>query len=159
MGQRAASSSSALPRFLLSLSASSTSSQQQLHGPPSSPNSACPSTSQDSIELVAIRQHSWSNSHNLLTAAAPAAPRVVRHKRASISLPVVAAPSSSSTSGPKEEKTASLEKNKHLGLGRRSRSSTTSLACSTVSTTDSLGKGMTPAERQNKANQVWRGYW
>ncbi|UKZ60748.1 uncharacterized protein TrAtP1_002020 [Trichoderma atroviride] len=162
MGQRAASSSSALPRFLLSLSASSTSSQQQLHGPPS-PNSACPSTSQGSIELVAIRQHSWSNSNNLLTAAAAAAalaaPRVVRHKRASLSLPVVAAPPSSSTSGPEEEKIASLEKNKHPGPGRRIRSSTTSLACSTVSTTDSLGKGMTPAERQNKANQVWRGYW
>ncbi|PNP41664.1 hypothetical protein TGAMA5MH_06451 [Trichoderma gamsii] len=163
MGHRAASSSSALPRFLLSLSASSTSSQQQLHGPPLSPDSACQSTGQDSIELVAVRHQSWSNSNNLLTAAAAsaAAPRVVRHKRASLSLPVVATPSSSSTSVPEEEKIASLERDKHLGLGlgRRSRSSTTSLACSTVSATDSLGKGITPAERQNKANQVWRGYW
>jgi hypothetical protein len=44
-------------------------------------------------------------------------------------------------------------------LALRSRSSSTSLACSANSTTDSLGKGMTPIERQNKANQVWRGYW
>ncbi|KAK1252481.1 hypothetical protein MKX08_003668 [Trichoderma sp. CBMAI-0020] len=162
MGHRAASSSSALPRFLLSLSASSTSSQQQLHGPPSSPDSACPSTSQDSIELVAIRQHSWSNSNNLLTAAAAAAaPRVVRHKRASLSLPIVAAPSSAPTSGPQEEKIASSEKDKQRGgLVRRGRSSTTSLACSTVSTTDSLRKekkfkmaSRIPLTKQQK----WRG--
>ncbi|KAH0497297.1 hypothetical protein TgHK011_004612 [Trichoderma gracile] len=24
---------------------------------------------------------------------------------------------------------------------------------------DSLGRGMTLTERQNKSNQVWRGYW
>ncbi|KAL7894574.1 hypothetical protein HDV63DRAFT_211683 [Trichoderma sp. SZMC 28014] len=155
MGQRAASSSSALPRFLLSLSASSTSTQQQLH----SPNSACQSTGQDSIELVAITHHPWSNSNSNSLVTAAAAPRVARHKRASLSLPVAAAPTSSSTAVPEEEKTASLERDKHPGPVRRSRSSTTSLACSTASTTDSLGKGMTPAERQSKANQVWRGYW
>lgn len=156
MVQRAASSSSALPRFLLSLSASSTTSQQP-HGPPSSlppPDSARQSTSQDSIELVAVRHHSWSNSnHNNNPPAA--APRISRHKRASPSLPVVV-PSSASIA---KENTAPLEGDKDLGFRGRSRSSTTSLACSTSSTTDSLGKGMTVAERQNKANQVWRGYW
>ncbi|GFP53048.1 hypothetical protein TASIC1_0002023200 [Trichoderma asperellum] len=157
MVQRAASSSSALPRFLLSLSASSTSSQQP-HGPPSSlppPDSARQSTSQDSIELVAVRHHPWSNSNHDNNPSA-AAPRISRHKRASPSLPVVVP---SATSIVTKENTAPLEGDKDLGFRGRSRSSTTSLACSTSSTADSLGKGMTVAERQNKANQVWRGYW
>ncbi|KAL6830226.1 hypothetical protein V8C40DRAFT_273861 [Trichoderma camerunense] len=97
MVQSSASSALALPRFLLSLSASSTSSQQ-LHGPAneadacsriapaSPPDSACRSTSQD-IELVAL--HPW----NLNTPSAAAVPRIVKHKRASLSLPAVSSPS------------------------------------------------------------------
>ncbi|KAL6871369.1 hypothetical protein J3F83DRAFT_660016 [Trichoderma novae-zelandiae] len=153
MFQRSASSSSALPRFLLSLSASSTPSQQQLHGPAneadacsrivpaSPPDSACHSTSQD-IELVAI--HTWDRP-------SAAAPRVVKHKRASPSLPAA-----SPFALPERRNSASLG-DEDLGLTSRHRSA--SLDLSADSTADSLGRGMTPAERQTKANQVWRGYW
>ncbi|UKZ47668.1 hypothetical protein TrVGV298_001893 [Trichoderma virens] len=152
MVQRSASSSSALPRFLLSLSASSTSSQQ-LHGPAnnvdarsrivpaSPPDSACRSTSQD-IELVAL--HPWNNP-----SAAAATPRIVKHKRASLSLPAV------SPSALPERKSASGDKDIRLA----SRGSSASLGLSAASTTDSLRRGMTPIERQNKANQIWRDYW
>lgn len=150
MVQRSASSSTALPRFLLSLSASSTSSQQ-LHGPAnnadacsrivpaSSPDSACQSTSQD-IELVAI--HTWGNP-------SAAAPRIIKHKRASLSLPALP------PSALPERKSAPGDKDLRLA----SPGSTASLEFLAGSTTDSLSRGMTPIERQNKANQVWRSYW
>ncbi|KAL7926734.1 hypothetical protein ACQKWADRAFT_148396 [Trichoderma austrokoningii] len=135
MAQPAASSSS-LPRFLLRLSASSTSSPPQLH------DSACQSTG---IELVAIRHRSpWSNST-----------RLIEHKP----LPAVeAAPSPSSSASHSEE-------NEQLGLEQRSRStSTTDLLglqqrSRGTSTTNLPAKGMTPAERQHEATQVWRSYW
>ncbi|KAL7916335.1 hypothetical protein GGI35DRAFT_34233 [Trichoderma velutinum] len=151
MVQPSASSASALPRFLLSLSASSTSSQQ-LHGPAndadacsrivpaSPPDSACRSTSQD-IELVAL--HPWTNP------SAVAAPRIVKHKRASLSLPAV------SPSALPERKSALADKDLQLA----SRRSSASLELSAALTTDSPKRGMTPIERQNKANQIWRGYW
>ncbi|KAL7947853.1 hypothetical protein V8C42DRAFT_267120 [Trichoderma barbatum] len=151
MVQRSASSSSALPRFLLSLSASSTSSQQ-LHGPTnnadarsridpaSPPDSACRSTSQD-IELVAL--HPWDNP-------SAAAPRLVKHKRASLSLPAV-----SPSALPGRRKSALADKDIRL----TSRGSSASLDLSPGLTADSPRRGMTPIERQNKANQIWRGYW
>ncbi|KAL7788690.1 hypothetical protein V8C37DRAFT_418290 [Trichoderma ceciliae] len=140
MVQRAASSSTALPRFLLSLSASSTSSRR-LQGPAnnngicsriapaSPPDSAYQSTIQG-IELVAIR--TWSNP-------SAAVPRITKHKPSAIP----------------ERKSASTDKDLRL----TSCSSTTSLACSASSTTDPLSRGMTAIERQDKANQVWRGCW
>ncbi|KAL5083618.1 hypothetical protein Trisim1_001260 [Trichoderma cf. simile WF8] len=157
MVQSSASSALALPRFLLSLSASSTSSQQ-LHGPAneadacsriapaSPPDSACRSTSQD-IELVAL--HPW----NLNTPSAAAVPRIVKHKRASLSLPAVSSPSALP-----ERKSASALPGKDL-LHLASRRSSASLELSAASTTDSPKRGMTPIERQNKANQIWRGCW
>ncbi|KAL6691866.1 hypothetical protein J3F84DRAFT_352141 [Trichoderma pleuroticola] len=150
MVQSSASSASALPRFLLSLSASSTSSQQ-LHGPaneadacpriaPASPDSACRSTSQD-IELVAL--HPWNSPS-----------RILKHKRASLSLPAVSLPSALP-----ERKSASASPGKPLVDQLASRRSSASLELSAASTTDSPKRGMTPIERQNKANQVWRGCW
>ncbi|KAL6797666.1 hypothetical protein GGI42DRAFT_355699 [Trichoderma sp. SZMC 28013] len=155
MVQSSASSASALPRFLLSLSASSTSSQQ-LHGPAneadacsriapaSPPDSACRSTSQD-IELVTL--HPWNSP------SAAAAPRIVKHKRASLSLPAVSPPSALP-----ERKSASASPGKDL-VQLVSRRSSASLELSASSTTDSPKRGMTPIERQNKANQIWRGCW
>ncbi|KAL7938385.1 hypothetical protein V8C35DRAFT_152003 [Trichoderma chlorosporum] len=155
MVQRSASSSSALPRFLLSLSASSTSSQQ-LHGPANSadacscscscscpriaaaspPDSARRSTGQD-IELVAL--HPWHDP------SAAAAPRILKHKRASLSPPALP-----------ERKSASAPRDSTSSIRLACRGSSASLE---LSTTDSLTRGMTPVERQTKANQVWRGYW
>ncbi|KAK1255852.1 hypothetical protein MKX07_008111 [Trichoderma sp. CBMAI-0711] len=149
MLQRSASSSSALPRFLLSLSASSDPSQQQLHGPAnnadacwrldsaSPPDSACQSASQD-IELVVIK--CWDHP-------SAAAPRVSKHKRASLSLPAL------SPSAPPEKR-----KSAGKAFGLTSRGSSASLDNLADLTADSPGRGMTPAERQKKANQVWRGY-
>lgn len=147
---RSASSSAAVPRFLLRPSASSSTPSQQLRdpanngaerndlsAPTSPPGSACPSTknnnSQD-IELAAL--HAWSDSS--------LAPRIIQqqqHKRASRSASAVVP----------EGKSASADRELRL----TSRGSTASLA----STSDSLSKGMTPGERHTKANQIWRGYW
>ncbi|KAL7808102.1 hypothetical protein V8C44DRAFT_366904 [Trichoderma aethiopicum] len=150
MFQRSASSSSAQPRFLLSLSASSTPSQQQLHGPAdnatacwrldsaSPPDSACQSTSQD-IELVAIHT-TWDHSSRA------ASPRAGKHQRASLSLPAL------SPSALPEGGKSAFAGNESLGLTSRGRSA--SLDTSGELTADSLGMGMTPTERQNKANQM-----
>ncbi|EGR50015.1 uncharacterized protein TRIREDRAFT_121239 [Trichoderma reesei QM6a] len=150
MLQRSASPSSALPRFLLSLSASSSPSQQQLRGPAnnadacwrlesaSPPDSACQSASQD-IELVVI--NTWDHP-------SAASPRVSKHKRASVSLPAL------SPSAPPEAR-----KSAGKAFGLTSRGSSASLDTLADLTASPLGRGMTQTERQKKANQVWRGYW
>ncbi|KAL7816580.1 hypothetical protein V8C26DRAFT_82165, partial [Trichoderma gracile] len=104
----------------------------------SSPDSACQSTRQD-IELV--RVHSWDHP-------SAAAPRVSKHKRASLSLPAL-----SPSALPGRRKSA--DKASRL----RSRGSSAGLEAWANLAVDSLGRGMTLTERQNKSNQVWRGYW